>query len=85
MLIVSAPAFSDSVAEAIAGLRGVIEALRTQGPSEADVQELKRVALNSWPLRFETLGGLVTEWSTADHYGLGHGSALRVHRARWRP
>ena len=61
---------NDSVAIVVARLRDELARLRTQPPGEAEVAAARRCLANGYPLQFQTLGAILTQWTGADFYGL---------------
>jgi len=60
---------NDSVALVVARIRDELTRLRTQPPGEAEVEAARRYFENGYPLQFQTLGAIVTQWTAADFYG----------------
>ena len=61
---------NDSVAILVTRLRDELARLRTQPPGEAEVAAARRYFENSYPLQFQTPGGIITQWMGADFCGL---------------
>ena len=65
-----AVARNDSVATLVVRMRDELARLRTQPPSEAEVEAVRRTFENTYPLQFPTTGALIAQWLGADFYGL---------------
>jgi zinc protease len=70
LVILETTARNDSVAIVVARLRDELARLRSQPPDEAEVAAARRLLANGFPLQFQTLGAILTQWTGADFYGL---------------
>ena len=62
---------TDSVGSAIRFLREQLREFGAHAPAEADLERSRRVALNTLPMPFETMSGVVSEWMGIQFLGQG--------------
>jgi zinc protease len=65
---------NDSVVTLVARMRDQLARIASQPPTEAEIVAARRFLQNSYPLQFETLGALLSQWQVADFLGLPAGT-----------
>jgi hypothetical protein len=61
---------NDSVGVAVQRVREAIRRLGAQPPREAEIAQVRKTAIGVFPMRFETLGGVIGDWSGSTFCGL---------------
>jgi zinc protease len=61
---------NDSVAVLVARMREELARMASQPPSEEEVGLARRFLVNGYPLQFQSLEAIITQWMAADFYGI---------------
>ncbi len=77
LVSLSAVTRTDSVAAVVGRMRDELARLAAQAPGEAEVASARRYFLNSYPLQFQSLSALVSQWTALAFYGLSADSMDR--------